>query len=308
MEKLPLLAKNARKPPNMWMFSPLPSRLSELDLKRAGNISVPDLLKVSIIDWQKGSFCVCVACGQKIILKSTLFISREQRGRSAGEGGGSPGPAVADGSRALGARQGTCCTGHYKSDMMLAGDSGMLLVTFWGLWQAQAVPTAACPFPPRGQPGLTGLAALNPASPPPGSRALIKLYQAERTSKHCFVAMATRETRATWSISEESPYYREFKGKVLKNAERLGGVIRLGALRANASSHEALPERLASLRKHRDTHQTWAEMVLTRVGVLPPSPALRSYSVSPGPHGPAGTALHHLGCLGAGGLSSSAPD
>lgn len=65
--------------------------------------------------------------------------------------------------------------------------------------------------------------------------------------------MATRETRATWSISEESPYYREFKGKVLKNAERLGRVIRLGALRANATSHQALPERLASLRKHRDT-------------------------------------------------------
>lgn len=85
MEKLPLLAKNARKPPSMWLFSPFPSCLSELDLKRAGNISVPDLLKVSIIDWQKGCFCVRVACGQKIILKSTLFISREQRGRSAGE-------------------------------------------------------------------------------------------------------------------------------------------------------------------------------------------------------------------------------
>lgn len=112
-----------------------------------------------------------------------------------------------------------------------------------------------CPQPPApAHPqGLRGLAALNPASPPPGSRALIKLYQAERTSKHCFVAMATRETRATWSISEESPYYREFKGKVLKNAERLGRVIRLGALRANATSHEALPERLAWLRKHRDT-------------------------------------------------------
>lgn len=112
-----------------------------------------------------------------------------------------------------------------------------------------------CPQPPApAHPqGLQGLAVLNPASPPPGSRALIKLYQAERTSKHCFVAMATRETRATWSISEESPYYREFKGKVLKNAERLGRVIRLGALRANASSHEASPERLAWLRKHRDT-------------------------------------------------------
>lgn len=162
MEKLPPLAKNARKPPKMWMLSPLPSCLSELDLKRAGNISVPDLLKVSIIDWQKGGFCVCVACGQKIILKSTLFISREQRGPSAGEGGGSPGPAVADGSRALGARQGTCCTGHYEGGSMLAGGLGTFSGTFWGLWQAQAVPTAACPCPP---PGLTGISGAKPGLP-----------------------------------------------------------------------------------------------------------------------------------------------
>lgn len=48
---------------------------------------------------------------------------------------------------------------------MLAGGSGMLLVTFWGLWQAQAVPTAACPFPPRGQPGLTGISGAKPGLP-----------------------------------------------------------------------------------------------------------------------------------------------
>lgn len=56
------LAKSAKKPnPNLqicvffFLPSPLPplssSCLSELDLKHAENISVPDLLKVSIIDW-----------------------------------------------------------------------------------------------------------------------------------------------------------------------------------------------------------------------------------------------------------------
>lgn len=73
-----------------------------------------------------------------------------------------------------------------------------------------------------------------PRLPPPlGIWVLIKLYQAERTHKQCVVAMATRETRAAWSISNESPYYQEFKGKVLKNAERLGKVIRLAALKVN---------------------------------------------------------------------------
>lgn len=62
------------------------------------------------------------------------------------------------------------------------------------------------------------------------------MYQLGRAGKHCFVAMATGETRTMRSIANKSPYDQEFKegGKaVLKNAESLGEVIRLGALKVN---------------------------------------------------------------------------
>lgn len=66
---------------------------------------------------------------------------------------------------------------------------------------------------------------------------LIKMYQLGKAGKHCSVAMATSETRRTQSIANKSPYDQEFKeekkGGVLKNAESLGAVIRLGALKVN---------------------------------------------------------------------------
>ena len=65
---------------------------------------------------------------------------------------------------------------------------------------------------------------------------LIKMYQLGKAGKYCFVAMATGETRRKWSIANKSPCDREFKEgekKVLKNAESLGEVIRLGALQVN---------------------------------------------------------------------------
>lgn len=68
-----------------------------------------------------------------------------------------------------------------------------------------------------------GIGSTRPGCCPCGSQELIKLYQAERTWKHRFVAMATQETRAAWSILKESPYYQEFKGKVLRNAGGLAG-------------------------------------------------------------------------------------
>lgn len=65
---------------------------------------------------------------------------------------------------------------------------------------------------------------------------LIKMYQLGKAGKHCFVATATGETRTMPSIANKSPYDQEFKEgekKVLKNAESLGEVIRLGALQVN---------------------------------------------------------------------------
>ena len=65
---------------------------------------------------------------------------------------------------------------------------------------------------------------------------LIKMYQLGKAGKYCFVATATGETRRTPSIAYKSPCDREFKEgekKVLKNAESLGKVIRLGALQVN---------------------------------------------------------------------------
>lgn len=47
VEKLPKLQKTSK---HLNVFPSFPSCLSELDLKHAENISVPDLLKVSIID------------------------------------------------------------------------------------------------------------------------------------------------------------------------------------------------------------------------------------------------------------------
>lgn len=40
---------------------------------------------------------------------------------------------------------------------------------------------------------------------------LIKMYQLGKAGKHCFVAMATGETRALLSIANKSPYDQEFK-------------------------------------------------------------------------------------------------
>lgn len=66
---------------------------------------------------------------------------------------------------------------------------------------------------------------------------LIKMYQLGKAGKYCFVATATGETRRTPSIANKSPYDQEFKEEkkkqVLKNAESLGEVIRLGALKVN---------------------------------------------------------------------------
>ena len=65
---------------------------------------------------------------------------------------------------------------------------------------------------------------------------LIKMYQLGKAGKYCFVATATGETRRMPSIANKSPCDREFKEgkkKVLKNAESLGKVIRLGALQVN---------------------------------------------------------------------------
>ena len=62
------------------------------------------------------------------------------------------------------------------------------------------------------------------------------MYQLGKAGKYCFVATATGETRRTPSIANKSPCDREFKEgkkKVLKNAESLGKVIRLGALQVN---------------------------------------------------------------------------
>lgn len=64
------------------------------------------------------------------------------------------------------------------------------------------------------------------------------MYQLGKAGKYCFVATATGETRRTLSIANKSPYDQEFKEvkkkkKVLKNAESLGEVIRLGALKVN---------------------------------------------------------------------------
>lgn len=94
---------------------------------------------------------------------------------------------------------------------------------------------------------LWDLRAPDPApSSSSGSRALRKLCQAGGTRTRVSVAMATQETRAAWSIWKESPYYGEFKGKVLQNAGRLGRVIRLAALRVNVWLHGVLLARLAS--------------------------------------------------------------
>lgn len=62
------------------------------------------------------------------------------------------------------------------------------------------------------------------------------MYQLGKAGKYCFVATATGETRRTPSIANKSPCDQEFKEgvkKVLKNAESLGEVIRLGALQVN---------------------------------------------------------------------------
>lgn len=72
---------------------------------------------------------------------------------------------------------------------------------------------------------------------------LIKMYQLGKAGKHCFVATATGETRMLPSIANKSPYDEGFKegGKgVLKNAESLGAVIRLGALQVNLQFYGAL--------------------------------------------------------------------
>lgn len=60
-----------------------PGCASELD---SANISVPHLLKVSIIDWQKGCFGLPLARGHKIMLKSSRFIWREQPGEAGAPG------------------------------------------------------------------------------------------------------------------------------------------------------------------------------------------------------------------------------
>lgn len=62
------------------------------------------------------------------------------------------------------------------------------------------------------------------------------MYQLGKAGKHCFVATATGQTRTLPSIANKSPYDQEFKEEkktVLKNAESLGEVIRLGALKVN---------------------------------------------------------------------------
>lgn len=57
------------------------------------------------------------------------------------------------------------------------------------------------------------------------------------------------------SIWKESPYYREFKGKALKNAERLGRVIRLAALRALMSGFTERYWRVWPLAKKRENEE-----------------------------------------------------
>ena len=70
------------------------------------------------------------------------------------------------------------------------------------------------------------------------------MYQLGKAGKHCFVATATGKTRTMPSIANKSPYDQEFKEggekKVLKNAESLGKVFRLGALQVNLQFHAAL--------------------------------------------------------------------
>lgn len=78
------------------------------------------------------------------------------------------------------------------------------------------------------------------------------------------------------SIWEESPYYREFKGKVLKNAERLGRVIRLAALRVLMSGFTERYWRVSLLLRKGRTKRIQShsakehiERQVTTVGFLP---------------------------------------
>lgn len=63
------------------------------------------------------------------------------------------------------------------------------------------------------------------------------MYQLGKAGKHRSVATATGETRPMQSIAKESRHDQEFKEgggeTVLKNAESLGELIRLDALRVN---------------------------------------------------------------------------
>lgn len=159
--------------------------------KHAADISVPDLLEVFMTDWWKA--CFCVACGQKIN-RVLLGLSPEHSVVRV-QGSSGPGLAVRDGAQCP--CRGICC----RASPQQCGARGW----FGAMSRAGRI------------------SSIRPGCCPRGSRVLIKLYQAERTRKHRFVAMATWETRAVWSILKESPYYQEFEGKVLSNA---GGLAR----------------------------------------------------------------------------------
>ena len=129
-----------------------------------------------------------------------------------------------------------------------------------------------------------GISALQTPAPSSssssGSRALRKPRQAGGTRQPCSVAMATGEARAAWSIWKESPCYGELKGKVLRNAERLGGVIRLAAFRVECAAAQSVTgasglsrrkDRTRKMQNHSEEEDVrpQAGMVPTPEGFLP---------------------------------------
>lgn len=104
------------------VFFPFPTCLSELDL--CGNISVADLLKVPFSDQQRGC-SVCVSCGQKITLKSTMFICREQEPRD-----GSPKTSSAQGAGMGGSARKKCWENPLRADVGIAKSLGDIQGTF----------------------------------------------------------------------------------------------------------------------------------------------------------------------------------